>query len=163
MKKIALFAFAIFLMLSGVSLAVDSSWTDGTLAQIDNAGKFMKLSYTFTAHSSTAAIITKTPSDDEYREIQAHPLLCFVATDPGSTGPTNGAWDVTLVGATTANTDITGGAAANLSSTVGQIYQTKDAAGNYTCVPIIENFAITITGNAVNSATATVTLVFYKP
>jgi hypothetical protein len=119
---------------------------------------------TFTADAAAATVPAKTPSTAEYQQIyDNYTMLCFVRTDPGATGPTNGAWDVTLVGATTGDTDMTGGSAVNLSATLGQTVAVKSSNAVVICRPITENFAITITGNAVNSAVAEVCLLFGKP
>jgi hypothetical protein len=140
--------------------ATPGSWTDFTFDSYFN-GNMIVMKATFTA-GDAAAIPTKTPSTTEFNRIKGY-YLCYVGHMPGTTGPTNGAWDITLVGATTARLDISGTAASNLSSTVGQTYWVKDTGGTPGCQPILENFGIVITGNAVNSAVATVYLIFVKP
>jgi hypothetical protein len=152
---------ALFCALTVTNVLAVGTWSDATMSDQLNE-RVRELCYTFTADAAAATIPTKTPSAGEYAFIKGY-LLCYIKTDPGATGPTNGAWDVLFVGNTSAMADITGGAAANLSSTLGQIYQTKDSGGNAGCVPITENFAITITGNAVNSAVAQVCGIYYKP
>lgn len=117
---------------------------------------------TFTADASNASIPTLTFKDSDFNYIKGY-SLCYVGHDPGSTGPTNGAWDITVPGATTSDSDLSGGAAVNLSSTVGGTFWTKDTGGTVGCRPIREKPTVVITGNAVNSATATVYLWFYKP
>lgn len=140
--------------------ATPGSWTDFTFNSYFY-GNVLVMKATFTA-GDAAAIPVKTPTDAEFAKIQGY-FLCYVGHDPGTTGPTNGAWDITLVGATTARLDISGGAATNLSSSVGQTYWVKDTGGTAGCQPILENFGITITGNAVNSAVATIYLIFVRP
>lgn len=161
-KTIVLVA-VLLLALSGVCSAAGSGWTDFTTTY-PGRGEYMSMCATFTADDTNASIPTKTPSTAEFDTIyNDYTLLCYARTDPGATGPTNGAWDVTLVGATTGDTDLTGGSAQNLSSTLGQTVAVKDSNAVVICRPITENFAITITDNAVNSATAEVCLIFKKP
>ena len=161
MKRIALALLALLLFTGPVWAT--GSWS--AVSWVANTGPSMKvLKATFTADSGDAGIPTKTLSATEYAQISRDGYsLCFVGHDPGSTGPTNGAWAIKLVGATTARLDISGGAASGLSSTVGQMFWAKDTGGTAGCQPVLENFAITITGNAVNSASATVYAVFFKP
>jgi hypothetical protein len=144
-----------------ISFAV-GTWTDWVPEDVFKNGNVRIISATFVADGADATIPAKTLPIEIYNFIKGY-LMCFVAHDPAAVGPTNAAWDITAVGATSGTTDITGGAAANLSSTVGQIYQTKDTGSNQTCIPVIESFNTVITGNAVNSGSATVKYIFYKP
>ena len=116
---------------------------------------------TFTADASDAGIPTLTFSDVQFARISEY-SLCYVGHDPGTTGPTNGAWDITVPGATTGE-ELSGGAASNLSSTKGSTFWVKDGIGIAGCRPIREKPTVVITGNAVNSASATVYLWFYRP
>jgi hypothetical protein len=163
MKKLSFLIVLLLTLAISVSCFAVGSWTDFTTTY-PGRGTYMSMCATFTADAANATIPTKTPSTAEYQKIyDDYTMLCYVRTDPGATGPTNGAWDVTLVGATTGDTDMTGGSATNLSSTLGQTVAVKDANAVVICRPITENFAITITGNAVNSAVAQTCLLFKKP
>jgi hypothetical protein len=162
MKKLSFLTVLLLTLAISVPCFALGSWTAFTTTY-PGRGQYMQMCATFTADAAAATIPTKTPSTAEYQKIYDDYLMfCYVKVDPGATGPTNGAWDVTLVGATTGDTDMTGASAQNFSSTVGKTVAVKDSNAVVICRPILENFAITITGNAVNSAIAEVCLIFEK-
>lgn len=87
--------------------------------------------------------------------------VVLVEIDPGATGPSNGAWDLTLVSED--SVDILGGQATNLSSTVSTAYLpyvSGSAAVTY-AYPVNGTLTVDVLENVVDSAQCTVTI-FYR-
>lgn len=119
--------------------------------QVDGRVQRVELAYTFTADSG-AAMAEATLNPATYGITGWY--LYEVEYDPGSTGPTNGAWDIDI-------TDSSGYLQSqnhldDLSSSATGVY--RFASSTY---PMIWNaWTISIGDNAVNSATATIYLIF---
>lgn len=133
------------------------SWGTPTYRSIRNKNvKIMTLSFIADSLAATIPIYTFSATDLAF--VEGMFLYC-IQTDPGATGPTNGAWDVTIKDAN--SYEILGNAADNLSSTLAQTnFPLFD--GINISYPLMTSTAYTITieGNAVNSATATINLCF---
>lgn len=135
----------------------DGYWGTTTYRSIRNKNvKVMTLTFTANTGDATIPDYTFTAADLAFVEGM---FLYFIQTDPGATGPSNGAWDVTIKDANAY--EILGNAADNLSSTLTQTnFPLFD--GTNISYPLMASTAYTITieGNAVNSATATIILYF---
>jgi hypothetical protein len=111
--------------------------------------------------ATSAATVTTTDLQDKNGDsiVFKGQEVVLVEIDPGSTGPTNGAWDLLLT--TDTGINILGDGAANLSSTVSVALK-PEASGNtpIDTYPIWGNLAMSVTGNAVNNASFTIVITF---
>lgn len=132
-------------------------WSTTTYRSIRNTGaKVMILE--FTANTADHTIPDYTFSAADLAFVQGL-YLYFIQTNPGATGPTNGAWDVTIKDAN--GYEILGNAADNLSSTDTQTkFPLFDGANISYPIMASTSYTITIEGNAVNSANAVIELYF---
>ena len=153
-RKILSLLLLLSLVFPVVSFAVDASATLGTVQRFkDPTGVFYRtiIPITFTANSGTAAMATYTLNPATHN-IQGW-YLYKVETDPGSTGPTNGAWDLDITD--TRSFVVSRNLVDDRSSTATQ--EVIFTSG----YPMIENsWSITIGDNAVNSAVVVVYLTF---
>lgn len=159
------------LMLWGVLLVAGEAWGGaGTLATTqsrlsrnlgaDASGQITKVSVTYTAHSTAENPDALTLSSAGIPDLSGACLYQMVV-NPGSTGPTGGAWDVTLADASGA--DITGGVLLDMSSSVTGQYVPL-VGGAYGCRQYDGTaLTLTVTGNAVNSASAVIDFYFMRP
>jgi len=119
--------------------------------QIDGRVQQVIIPITFTADGA-AAEATYTLNPDTFR-IKGWYLL-DVRTDPGTTGPTNGAWDLDI-------TDANGWLVSqNLIDDRSSTATQRVTGGALKYPTIWNNWSITIGDNAVNNAVATVYLIF---
>lgn len=117
-----------------------------------NGGELEIVAFAFIANSTGLATVPATSSSTVYPENKSGYII-KVVTDPGSTAPTDN-YDVTLIDATT-GADLLGGEGMN-----------RDTATSEEAIPKIGSayganfvpgaFTMTLTGNAVVSATGTV-------
>lgn len=140
-------------MVSPCAFAVTETAVLGNVEKITIHGNIQRvvIPITFTANSGTAAEATYTLNPVTHG-IKGW-YLYKVQTDPGTTGPTNGAWDLDI---TDAKSEVV---SRNLvddrSSTVTQtVYFTSGYP------QILDTWSITIGDNAVNSAAVVVYLTF---
>jgi hypothetical protein len=157
-RKILAWLLFLSLVFPAVSFAVDASATLGTIERFKNAdGKYVMavVPITFTANSGTAAEATYSLVPASHN-ISGWYLL-DVYTDPGSTGPSNGLWDLDITNA--AGFLVSQNLIDDRSSTA-----TQRVAGVSLGYPSIwSTWSITIGDNAVNSAVAIVYLIFVAP
>lgn len=152
-RLLSLILLAIFMQVCFIpsSYAVDATATLGTVLRykdIEGRNNRTVIPITFTANSGTAAMATYSLVPATHN-IQGW-YLWKVIVDPGTTGPTNGAYDVTI---TDANSYVVSrNKLDNLSSTT--------TAEVFILDLILDTWSITITDNAVNSGQAVVKLIF---
>lgn len=156
-KKLLVF---LCVVLSASTCLAAGSWTTSTKDVVSTTSDIRTVQLTFTADAAdhTTPVYTFTAGDKGFTEGY---YLYAVKTVPGATGPTNGAWDVTIKDANAY--EILGNAADNRSSTLPQVVLPK-YDGSSTSYPPFTGGATTITieDNLVNSATATIILFFVK-
>lgn len=150
MKKIMVVLIGLALVCTtSLVWAAAGSW--GTVSYSgtgsETIGNFKWIQWTFTASADNATIPTLTPSATDLKYMKGF-YLYAIETNPGSTGPTNGAWDVVVTDAQGLATTVS-----DRSSTATQISYAP-GSGYYP----FEGKAVTIdiTDNAVNSASAVV-------
>jgi hypothetical protein len=153
-RKILSLLLLLSLVFPAVSFAVDASAVLGTVQRFkDPEGRYYRtiIPITFTANSGTATMATYTLSPSTHN-IQGW-YLYKVQTDPGSTGPSNGLWDLDITDAK--GEVVSRNLADDRSST---LTQTVYFVSGY---PQIEDsWSVTIGDNAVNSGVAVVYLTF---
>lgn len=158
-RKILAWLLFLSLVFPAVSFAVDASATLGTVERFKNiSGQYNRvvIPIVFTANSGTAAMATYTldPSDHNISGW----YLWRIVSDPGSTGPSNGAWDLDISDAQSLL--VSRNLHDDKSSTLTQ--ETIFSSQTYPLLfPMIVNtWSITIGDNSVNSAVVTIYLTF---
>jgi hypothetical protein len=146
--------------------AAAGTWSAVTYGDTETAkiGNIKSFTLTFTASSDNATIPNYTISAAAAPTLMNYIrgfFLYAVETKPGTTGPTNGVWDIAVNDVH--GLDILGGQGANRSSTLTQVimpYYFQTSAG----FPPMDGttWTIAISGNAVNSATCTIKFILVK-
>jgi hypothetical protein len=166
MKKIILFAITILLFSHVNVWSAAGSWSTVTYSdkEVATIGNIKSFTVTFTASSDNATVpnfvISAAAQPTLMNWIKGF-YLYAVETDPGSTGPTNGAWDIAINDIH--GMDILGGAGANRSSSSTQnIFPKFPQTG--TGFPPLDGTTLTIviSDNAVNSATCSIKFYLVK-
>jgi hypothetical protein len=159
-KGLAIFILLCLLIGSWVSIGLAAgSWTSSSYNAPKNT-VIKTISLTFTADSGDATIPVYTFTAADLAFVTGY-YLYVVETDPGATGPTNGAWDVTIKDAN--GYEILGNSCDDLNNTATQVNFPKLDGTNFG-YPVMDGTAVTITieGNLVVSATATIKLYFVR-
>lgn len=145
-RKIAIFALMLALVPAYVMAA--GSWSATSYSTtLDSSSSFKWIQWTFTADADNASVPALSISATDLAYMKKY-FIYSIETDPGTTGPTNGAWDVVITD--TLSYPVT---VSNLSSSTSS--KTYAPGGGY--FPIDGTaLTVTITDNAVNSASAVV-------
>lgn len=153
MKKIVLLCMAA-LMIPSMAFAV-GSWTTATYSATgtEQIGNFKWIQWTFTADAAAATVPTLTVSATDLAYIKGY-YLYAVETNPGTTGPTDDAWDVVITDAQ--------GLAITVSSLDATDTEMRYAPGGGYYPLDGKAITIDITDNAVNSATSVVRIWLVK-
>ena len=153
MKRFLMILIGVFLLCPALSYAVGT--VTGPVVTKATVGQTQRitLAYTFTADAG-AAMASATLNPETYKI--AGWYLYEVEVDPGSTGPTNGAWDFDI---TDARSYVVSEARIDdKSSTATSIYRFASSSTGY---PMIRGtWTLSIGDNAVNNASVTVYLTF---
>jgi hypothetical protein len=151
--------YAALMVLVAASLAVAAGSVTQKL-ECTKSGTLCEFTWAWTADASNASIPTSS-MDNKYLETLKGYYIYIIRTNPGATAPTT-LYDITLPD--TSGVDLAGGMLANRSATatervIPKIDTVNDIYGGSTIwtAPVL-----TITNNAVNSATGEVTLICTK-
>lgn len=159
MKKIFL-ALGLLLIWASVGLAA----TAGTITQtldtnfIESSRVSKVITFTCTASVDAATYPATALSTDNYNAVKGY-YLYKIVTNPGSTAPTDN-WDMTITDGD--GIDVLGGAGANRHTTTSQMFAPLLTTGVYFAQPVIDNWTLNISGNAVNSAGIVIKAIFVK-
>ena len=148
----------VLLLWTSIGWCAEGYWNTATHDSVTADSQIRVITLSFVANTATAAIPTYTFTSSDKGFVEGM-FLYAVEADPGSTGPTNGAWDINVNDAGGLN--VLGGAADDLSATVTKMVIPKIDGTNYGSVPVDGTaMTVTIDDNAVNSAAATIKLYF---
>ena len=121
-------------------------------------GDIATMTLTFTADDTDGSFPSYTMTESQTGTVRCY-WLSHVKITPGTTGPTDNS-DITV---TWGGVDILGGNGSNIVNNATSGYCVPYGSSGQAQFPMIgEQLTISITGNAVNSATVGVTLVFDK-
>lgn len=148
--------FTLFLLTFHLSLFTGTAHAAGSVSSSIAANGFNEVqvwTLTFTADASDGSIPSTTMTASELKNVHGY-YLYQIVTNPGSTAPTDN-WDVVVL-----NSD-------GVADVLGSQCLNRDTANSETCYPVNyylvdDALTVAISGNSVNSATATVKIFFVK-
>lgn len=155
MKKFLLAILLLLAMAGSVWAAGASTTMSHTAYSVNDEFKRCVVTLTFTADDTTAAFTSYVLAPTALTKVHANFgiqgwYLWKVRVNPGSTGPTNGAWDLDITN--TSGYLVSRNLLDDQSATV-----TNEAT---IVAPFDETWTVSIADNAVNSATVVVKLIF---
>jgi len=154
MKKGLMVFVALLLVVAGQAWAVGTCTVGSPVRGIlhgSGTGSIM-VAVTCVADASAATI-----PDAAVTSVGGNLLAVFM--DWGATAPTSGAYDIYVKADSMASADLLGGLGVNLVTTA-DLWITPKVGEVYVPAPFVGNLTISQAGNAVNSATPTIYLVF---
>lgn len=134
-------------------LFVSNAWAAGTCTQVFTQPNRSGLRTWILTCTSATTTWDAVASD---RDIEG--LIIVVATNPGTTGPTDD-YDITITNAD--DIDVMGGSLGDRDISVSEWTQPK-LNGNYGAVPTVGPLTVNITNNSVTSAVVVITVYFLE-